>query len=483
MIGARVLRSLAWFHRWTGVFACLLFVTWFASGAVLVFVPFPSLPEQDRLSRSPLVNLSQVRTAPAVALVAAGGGDALRLTAPLDAPRYLVSSGGGAWSSIDARSGRLLPAVTSGEAETIAARFSGMAAVKVVGPLRHDQWVVHNQFDPQRPFYRVSLDTDAGVQVYVSARTGEVVQQTTRAERGWNWVGAVVHWLYFTGLRSSFTAWDQTVWWVALASLSTAVVGVGLGLYRTAKRMGGRKPDWSPFRGWLRWHHGLGLGLAIFVVAWIFSGWLSMDHGRIFTRGAAAATAQATFHGRPLAEAMAPVDPGSLAALGPARQITFGVVGGRPFAAEEGAGPQTKVLMLDAPGAGLRASLEPGLIVQAAAAAWPVRGASLLGPGRDDALYRAAESLPNRAMSVRLAGADDSRIYLDPVTGQVLTQLDGSRKAYAWIYYALHTFKFPVLLDHPILRRTLVLIPLLLGLAFSVTGLVISVKRLRLTFA
>ena len=41
----------------------------------------------------------------------------------------------------------------------------------------------------------------------------------------------------------------------------------------------------SPFRGWHAWHHILGLFTATFVLTWIFSGWLSMDHGLLFSRG------------------------------------------------------------------------------------------------------------------------------------------------------------------------------------------------------
>ena len=41
-------RWLTWFHRWAGVALCLLFAIWFASGAVLHFVSFPSLSRSDQ---------------------------------------------------------------------------------------------------------------------------------------------------------------------------------------------------------------------------------------------------------------------------------------------------------------------------------------------------------------------------------------------------------------------------------------------------
>src|SRR5262249_47343743 len=41
----------------------------------------------------------------------------------------------------------------------------------------------------------------------------------------------------------------------------------------------------SPYRGWHALHHVIGLIAMVFVLTWIISGWLSMDHGRLFSRG------------------------------------------------------------------------------------------------------------------------------------------------------------------------------------------------------
>jgi hypothetical protein len=61
----------------------------------------------------------------------------------------------------------------------------------------------------------------------------------------------------------------------------------------------------------------------------------------------------------------------------------------------------------------------------------------------------------------------------------VLTVLDGSRKRYAWVYYALHTWRFPGLSAVPWLRQGLVLAAMLAGLAFSITGVAVAWRRLR----
>jgi hypothetical protein len=476
-------RGLAWFHRWTGVGLCLLFLVWFASGAVLSFVPFPSLSDHDRLAGSEPIVVAPGLAAPAAALAAAGGGDRLWLIQAAGRPVYVVGRGKAGLTAVDAHTGVKRPWLDAAQAAQIADAFSSTPVKSTSGPLMYDQWVVHQNFDPERPFYRVALADTAGTDLYISARTGEVVQRTRAGERAWNWAGAVTHWIYFTALRKSFAAWDQTVWWVSLLGVATAVVGTWLGLYRTWKRMKGRRPDWSPFRGWLRWHHGVGLGVAVFVLTWIFSGWLSMDHGRLFSRGATGPTAEARYEGVSLASALAKVPVSTLAPLAPARRITFSVVDGRAIAAAEGglAGPQ--VLVLGDGDATPTPAVPKGLVTAAAAHGWALASAKTHGPERSDALYRLAEGLPDRALRFDLAQPRGAGLYVDPVTGRTLALVDDSRKTYAWVYFALHTFNFPFLIDRPILRRVLELIPILFGFLFSLTGLVIAIKRLRIAVA
>jgi hypothetical protein len=60
--------------------------------------------------------------------------------------------------------------------------------------------------------------------------------------------------------------------------------------------------------------------------------------------------------------------------------------------------------------------------------------------------------------------------------------MDPSRRGYAWIYYALHTLQFPGLISHPDIRTAAVLSLLALGFVFSITGVILSVVRLRREF-
>src|SRR5882757_7053109 len=153
----RVNRWLTWFHRWSGVVLCLLFIAWFASGAVLLYVPYPALAERDRLAHSEPVDVSRLTRTPSAALAGSPHIEQLLLISVAGRPTYLAYAGGKpvVVSGDDAASPALFSAAT---ARTVAERFGGSTVSSVDGPLEYDQWIVHQRFDPFRPFYRVRLD-------------------------------------------------------------------------------------------------------------------------------------------------------------------------------------------------------------------------------------------------------------------------------------------------------------------------------------
>lgn len=474
----RTTKQLVWFHRWLGLATCLVFALWFASGGVLLFKAFPSLPRADQLRLENPIDVSSVLISPHRAMLAAGGGDTLRLVQRGPVPAYLVGTANGL-VPIDARTGARLPLLGQAEAGD-AARRTG-PATRTTPAFDYDQWVVHNRFDPLRPFYRLDLADGAGTRLYLSAKTGELVQRTNSWDRGWNWVGAVLHWAYFTPLRSSFTVWDQTVWWVSLVALLVAVAGTILGVIRTLAARRQRKPSLTFFRlKWMRWHHLLGLFASVFVLSWILSGWLSMDHGRIFSRGHASEASLARYAGRPLASGLARVDPTNLRRFEGARELEFTMVGGSTLLTAWGATGEPRRYATN--GTPLDVATVAWLAARGIGAGWPGAPVPHARPVPSTDLYALAEGWPKTALL--FAGTPGVRpdIVVNGTDGQLLTVLDNSRKAYAWIYYALHTFNFPGLIEHQLLRQMLMLIPLLLGFVFSITGVVLAYQRLRKTF-
>lgn len=474
------MRWLAQVHRWLGVVLFLLFAVWFASGAVMHFVPFPALGERQRLSRSALIDLERVRVAPSTALALVPRARDLRLVGVEGRPVYVLELDDGSMETVAGDTGTPLGLLSSQQARGVAAAFSSGVVTDVVGPLPYDQWTVMGELDAFRPLYRARIHDKGETDLYVSARTGEVVQVTTATERHWNWCGAVLHWIYFTALRSHGRAWDRLVWGLSLAGLSTVVAGLWLGWLRfIAARRGGRR-KLTPFRGWLGWHHRLGLFLGVFVLTWIFSGWLSMDHGRLFTSGKPDESQIERLQGLRLPEITAAESMSTVRGATPAAELLFGAIAKRTFLAARGAGAD-RVMWADAPQK-VMGRIPTESLIAGVRAAWPRDAIADEGTVTPGSFYSLAEDLPAETRVIRVGGSHATDVYIDEVTGRIVTIMSPGRRVYEWLYYALHTLKFPGLIAHPVLRDLAVLVPMTGGFIFSLTGAIIAVSRLRTSF-
>lgn len=472
MMGAIVL-----LHRWLGIVFCLLFAMWFASGIVMHFVPFPSLTEAERFAGLAPVGGAQVTISAHDAVVASGITDArrVRLIRRSDGPVYIVS-GSSRVRAVRALDGAGASVMSSDVALAIAREHARRRGLDVAGATMlaradYDQWSVPNGFDRHRPLFRVALGDAAGTEVYVSSLTGEVVLDTTLSERGWNWAGSVVHWIYPTVLRRSWALWDGVVWTLSLLALIAAALGAVLGFARLRIR-GGRL--FSPYRGWHALHHIIGLVATAFVLTWIFSGWLSMDHGRLFSRGELTPAEAGEMNASLDWTTTASLEPRRISSA--AREVEWFAFDGNLYRRERLGLDRQVLVRPSGEESEFLGTLEVGRLMTRVAS-----GCGAPTILADDDNYP-AQSIVARAPVYR-SRCGDLWFDIDGADGRVLQRLDGSRRAYRWAYSALHTLDFPVLLAYPRLRDVLIVGLCALGLVFSITGMVIGWRRLRSTLA
>jgi hypothetical protein len=137
----------------------------------------------------------------------------------------------------------------------------------------YDQWTVSGEFNRDRPLDRIALGDDAGTEVYLSSATGAVVLSTTRSVRVANYFGSIPHWIYPAPLRHHASVWRALVWWLSLIGTIGAAIGFLVGIAKLGIAI--RDRAW-PYQGLQAWHHAAGLVFAPFILAWIFSGFLSL---------------------------------------------------------------------------------------------------------------------------------------------------------------------------------------------------------------
>lgn len=466
------------FHRWTGIALCLLFAIWFFSGLVMLYVSFPSFRAAERVATAAPIDWRQLRVGPDQALARFGGTAfpsemRLGMAGGELVYRFVTPDGRRAMS---ARSGSEIRVIDARRAGEIASALTG-APVVSVEPVERDQWVVTRAYKAMAPFWRVRTADAAVSDIYVSQRTGEIVQNTTRHERFWNWLGAVPHWIYFEALRVFQEPWRQTVLWTSGIGLLGALSGMWIGLLRVRFKRRYRSGSISPYRGWMKWHHVIGLVGGLFLVTWVFSGWLSMSPwGGLRDKSHDAAGLYAG--ARPGFPA---TDRNALAREGAgAREVRFAWLGGRPVITLWGEGHPR---LLD--GASARPMpLDRGGIIAMARVAMP--GARLTGIDwleRPDRYWYSTgdprdDSRPLPVLRLKFDDPARTWLHIDPATGALLGQLGSGGRSYRWLFNGLHSLDFPWLLIWPPLRHILVWLLSGAGIVISLSGVVIGWKRL-----
>jgi uncharacterized iron-regulated membrane protein len=474
-------RWLYFFHRWTGIILCLFFAIWFISGVVMMYVPFPSFRGPERIASAPPIDWTRIAVGPEAALARLKAKDfpsEMRLGMTGGEPVYRMVTEDGR-HAVSAQTGREIEAVDAARAGAIASALVH-APVASIAPVDHDQWVVTRAYRKMAPFWKVRLADDAGTDIYVAQKSGEVVQNTTAHERFWNWLGAVPHWIYFEALRVHQEPWRQTVLWTSGIGMLGGIAGIWIGLLRVRLSKRYKSGSVSPYRGWMRWHHVVGLVGGLFLVTWVFSGWLSMSPWGGFRDGGKDDVVALYAGDRPGFPAT------NLRALASsargAREIGFSYLGGRPVLTAWG-GRQEKRLLDGTTGQPL--GIDTQRITAMARAAMP--DARLLSVQRLDRYDRYwygtgdprsdARPLP----VLRIVFDDPARTWLhvDPATGALLGQMGEGRRTYRWLFAALHSFDLPWLLAWRPLRDGLMWLLSAAGLAISVSGIVIGWRRLR----
>jgi uncharacterized iron-regulated membrane protein len=474
------MRFLTLAHRWMGVVLCLFFAFWFISGAILIYHPFPSLSQSNRLTHSSQVDLTKIKVSPqkAVKVARSMDLDRLRIIDLENRPVYIFHSLDNKVQTIDAQNGKIINPLQSDIAGKIAENFSGIPALKIDGPLDYDQWIVPNRYDAYRPFYRVSLTDEKETVLYVSTQTGEVLQKTEANQRAWNYIGAVIHWIYPTILRKNWALWDQVVWWLSLLAVMTTVAGLLLGV-TNLRASENHKALASPYKGWLRFHHILGLLTGLFVLTWIFSGWLSMDHGRLFSKSNPEPDQIKNFRSMSIKQAAETISLGTLQSLGNYREVEVFALGGESLIATRN---PTEIKLFKPMGSQTLspATITDSEIINAVQRAWPgVEIQTTEKPTESDIYGNLREgSLPPETLRIILNNTTETWVHVDRESGQIVSVMDRSRRQYRWLFNGLHSLDFPGLVNQRPAWDVLILFLLGLGFIFSVTSVTIGIKRL-----
>ncbi len=497
-------------HRWLGIAGSLLFVSWFASGIVLMYAGMPALSPEERLTRAPRLDLASAQVGVSESAVRAGfTPDRILVGMHGDRPVYRFAGAGG-WATVYADTGDLAQGLGNEAAVAVVRhRLPEHAETAYHDGLltEPDQWTL--QSGAFFPLHRVRVNDAADTVLYVSDRTLEPVMQTTRQSRRWAWLGAVPHWLYFTPLRARATLWSDLVIWLSILGCVLCGSGLVRGLWRVSAsavyRLRG-VASYSPYAGMMRWHHYAGLVFSLFAFTWVFSGGLSMEPwswhpGTAPTRLQRQAVSGGPPRLGPLTAPRLRAAVEAIAASFDPQEIEVLQFRGEPYLLARNPGAWTTA------GATLPVTLAP-LASQAqdqvlVPAAHPERGT--FARFEDDAFDGvAAQAMPGAAildatwlraydayyydrsgrrrlpvLRVRYDDAASTWLYFNPYRGTIDRKEERLTRANRWLYHGLHSLDFPFLHTRRPLWDVVVIALSLGGMLVSVTSLGQRWRRLR----
>jgi len=535
-----VKRLLYQIHRWAGIALALFMLTWFASGLVIMYASPSSLSRADQLERrtslrpeSGWIGLGEawVRSADerkALSANAKGGGKEgvggiaeARLVRQADQPLWLVEDNRGQRFALSAQDGSV-HRTSPEEAAKIAAEWlahdtgANHPAPRFLDTGDQDSAVRNHE--ALRPFHRFGVG-DSSRELLISARTGEVVRDSTAIDRAMYWVGNYVHLLrpLETAGLSSDTRRTVLAWLGAIA-FAACVTGLIIGWQRWRPGFGGR-PTYSqgrtqPYREfWIKWHFWAGLIGGSFALLWALSGYLNNNPFDLFSPAAPNRAELTRYRGAGLPAAAREWRPTAFLTLDENSDIVE--LSWRQLGEEAvllGITRDGRRIPQAVPGTRQRFD-DTALLAAADRLSAPARppegGAASLGEdvaqrqeGRPvrastpvashqlltayDSYYysrhgQSALDRPLPVLQVDLADAGATRLYLDPQDGRLVLRQDTSRRAYRWLWSAIHHWDIGWLQHRP-LWDAWMLTWVLLGVVLGASSVVIGWKRLGKTF-
>ena len=507
-------RVLIYTHRWLGIAGCVVFLVWFISGVVMMYARMPRLTAEERLVRIAPIDLSRLRATPAETALALGVTPTrLRISMLGDRPVYRFLEEGH-WTTAFADTGEPLQRLRSEMALEIARRFVPEHAPTASYDAyleQPDQWTIDGGLPRFLPLHRISLDDAAGTYLYVSDRTGEPVMKTTSRGRFWGYMGAVLHWTYFTPFRLQPGLWRWSIIYAALIGCMMCLSGLVVGIWRfsASKRYRlKRVPSHSPYAGLLWWHHYAGLLFGVFSFTWALSGALSLTPWDWAPSSAPSSEQVAAVMGGPLRLEAVTIPQIRAAAFVIASEFTpkefellqfqgapF-LMAYRPPSVEQAAAVRNpdarafqsaelsvehRLVLIEAPERSAFKRFDDEAVMRAAKKAMPgsaVSAAAFLGE-YDAYYYDRYGARPLPVLRVEYDDPARTWLYLDPQHGGVVMKQERLSRLNRWLYNGLHSLDFPVLYYRRPLWDVILVVLSIGGIVLGVTTMAPAWRRVR----
>jgi hypothetical protein len=500
-------------HRWLGIVLALFMFFWFVTGLVIMYTTPAAQSRSQRLAHAETLapeagwlslgeawdrsaeqrkaaEVRQPKTAGNAGAKKPPAGEAgiadARLVRSGGEPLWLIEDDRGRYFALSATDGSLHD-ISVEQALKIAQNWSG-GDNQVMHLETVDKTIRIRNQDALSPFHHIAIDNDAGEELFISARTGEVLHASTRVDRAFYWAGNWLHLFKPLDAVGLGHIREDVQFWLGLSATIATLTGLIIGWLRWRPGFGG-KPTYSqgrtqPYREfWFKWHFWSGLIGGTVALSWAISGFIDTNPWKLFSPANPSREELVRYSGGKLPAVMrdwqpAPFESGSdIVELGwrslgdEAVLLAYTRDGQRRPQSVTNTAPQFS-----------RNSLLAG--AQRLAGDTKLEKQTLLTEYDNYYYPRHHQGLvekPLPVLQVILADEAGTRLYLDPQDGRLLARLDRSRRVFRWVYSGLHHWDFGWLYYRPV-WDVWMLTWVAFGLVLGASALVVGWRRLRQTF-
>lgn len=467
-------------HKTSGSVMSLMFLIWFLSGIVLIFKGFPHASKKDRFMHLSVFNEKIIKNLKAPDSDFKGK---VELELSLGEPIYRVYSGKKTQQVYNAQTLEPINIFSQQHAVNLASSFLGFNIKNVKYIKSLDQWVPWAYYKKILPFYKCYFNDPLHTVVYVSEKTGAIVQQTNRITRWAARLGAIPHWVYFSRLKQNTELWKIIVIILSSIGVFVSISGIIVGVIRFKQNEKGLKLYKKKV---YKWHYIPGFIFGLFVFSFILSGLfsvLSIPDWMVFSNKN---KIEKIIWNQKLDIAkhnnITPYQIyQSLNKKDGIRKIVWKTIFDEAFYYVYYDNYQIPdVYRLKNNMIRIVKGYSFMDIEQKAKKLFPEKSLKLSVQEKYDNYYYASAMyyLPTPAYKLELNDEAGTWLYINPATAEEVKRYTKNTRLSRWVYKAAHTFKFGFFKKAEWLRKTILILLSIVGIVISITGVMLTNKRI-----
>lgn len=455
-------------HKYLGIALSILFVIWFISGFVMMFSSFPKAQKEAYAKKnSPItenIDLKKIET-----------GKSIVIQKRLKNLEIVREDSAGKKTILSYPSLKPIGSYGLQSCIEMAKACTQSEVTKVETINDFDMWIPWMYLKEHFPIYKCWMNDGKGTVMYLSSKTGQIVQETNSHNRFWSYFGAIPHWVYIKQLRLHIDSWKNTV--IALSALGSimCLAGLMLGIMLIKKK------SLSPYRKKrYRWHHLLGLLFGLSTFTYIFSGMMSLCDIPDFiakqpemNEEQSADTLPLKRYTRDIAEAIR---------LYPrCTKLELKLVGGKPFYKMTDAAGNEEMVSGDSSIRAVRCNFSKMEALKEYKSYINGKKYTIELQTKYNNYYmpkkRGIRPLPVYVLKVN--DKYQSAYYINPKTLEIISSQSKNSRIQRWTYNFLHCYDSYWLINRPAIRRSIEIFLMIGGLSLSISSLILTIRRIK----